>query len=73
MDIKSKIEEIVLKIKNNKEFAAEFTSDPVKAVESVIGIDLPNDQINALIQGVKSKLSIDNSGGIFGSIKKLFK
>lgn len=72
MDIKSKIEEIILKIKGNKEFASEFENDPVKAVESVIGMDIPDDQVNNLIQGVKSKLAIDNVGDVFGSIKKLF-
>ncbi|MHB8129525.1 MAG: hypothetical protein ACYDEX_11055 [Mobilitalea sp.] len=72
MDIKSKIEEIISKIKDNKEFASEFENDPIKAVESVIGIDIPDDQVNNLIQGVKSKLAIDNVGDIFGSIKKLF-
>ncbi len=72
MDINAKIQEIVTKIKDDKEFAAKFTSDPVKALESVVGIDLPDDQINALIQGVKGKISIDKAGDILGSIKKLF-
>ena len=72
MDIKSKIQEIVSKVQNDKEFAAAFASDPVKALESVIGIDLPDDQVNALIQGVKSKISVDKAGDVLGSIKKLF-
>lgn len=73
MDIKAKIEEIVSKVKNDKDFAAKFTSDPVKAVEGVIGIDLPDDQINAIIEGVKSKISVDDIkdkiGGLFGGLK----
>lgn len=72
MDISAKIQEIVSKIQNDKEFAAKFTSDPVKALESVVGIDLPDDQVNALIQGVKSKITVDKAGDILGSIKKLF-
>ena len=43
MDIKDKIEEIVEKVKTDKNFAANFKSDPVKAIESIIGIDLPDD------------------------------
>lgn len=73
MDIKAKIEEIVNKVKNDKDFAAKFTSDPVKAVEGVLGIDLPDDQINAVIEGVKSKISVDDIkdkiGGFFGGLK----
>jgi len=73
MDIKAKIEEIVNKVKGDKDFAAKFTSDPVKAVEGVIGIDLPDDQINAVIEGVKAKISVDDIkdkiGGLFGGLK----
>lgn len=73
MDIKAKIEEIVNNVKNDKDFAAKFTSDPVKAVEGVLGIDLPDDQINALIEGVKSKISVDDIkdkiGGLFDGLK----
>ena len=72
MDIKGKIEEIVAKVKDDKEFAAKFTSNPVQAVESIIGTDLPDDQINAVINGVKAKVSMDNAGGLLGSVKKLF-
>ncbi|QTH41027.1 hypothetical protein J4772_26230 [Cohnella sp. LGH] len=72
MDIKGKIEEIVERIKADKDFSSKFMSDPVKAVESVIGIDLPDAQINALIDGVKAKLTADKAGDMLGSIKKLF-
>ncbi len=72
MDIKAKIEEIIDKVKSDKEFASKFSQDPVKAVESVIGIDLPDDQINALIDGVKAKLSLDKADDLFGKVKKLF-
>ena len=72
MDIKYKIEEIIDKVKSDKDFAYKFSSDPVKALESVLGIDLPDDQIKALIEGVKAKVSLDQAGGLLGSIKKLF-
>ena len=72
MDIGSKIQEIVTKIQNNKDFAAEFSANPAKAIETIVGVDLPDDQVNAVIEGVKSKLSVDQAGGILGSIKKLF-
>jgi predicted RNA-binding protein with EMAP domain len=72
IDIKEKIEEIVDKVKGDKNFAAKFTSDPVKAVESVIGIDLPDDQINPIIEGVKAKLSLDSAGDALGSLTSLF-
>ncbi len=70
MDIKAKIEELVSKVKNDKDFAEKFKKEPVKAVESIIGVDLPDDQINKVIDGVKAKISLDSIGdklgGIFG-------
>ena len=62
---KTKIEEIVNKVKNDKGFAEKFKKDPVKAVESVIGIDLPDEQINAVITAVKGKIGLDMLGGLF--------
>ena len=63
--VKEKIEEIVNKVKNDKNFAEKFKKDPVKAVESVIGIDLPDEQINAVITAVKGKIGLDALGGLF--------
>lgn len=72
MDIQGKINEIVAKVKGDKDFASKFSSDPVKAVESVIGVDLPDDQIKPLLDGVKAKLAADQAGDTLGSFKKLF-
>lgn len=72
MDIKAKIEEIVAKVKNDKSFGEKFKSDPVKAVESVIGVDLPDDMVQKVVAGVKTKLTADQAGGLLGGIKKLF-
>lgn len=60
MDIKAKIEEIVDKVKNDKNFGEEFKANPVKAIESVLGVDLPDEQIKAVVDGVKSKVKLEN-------------
>ena len=74
MDIKEKIDELVSKVKNDKEFGKKFKESPVKAVESVLGVDLPDDQIEKIINGVKAKVSIDDIGdklgGLLGKLKK---
>ena len=70
MDIKGKINEIVDKVKNDKDFANKFKSEPIKAVEEVIGVDLPDDQINKIIDGVKAKINVD---GAIGKLTGLFK
>lgn len=72
MDIKEKIEEIVDKVKSDNNFASKFKKDPIKAIEKIIEIDLPDEQINKLIDGVKAKLALDKNDGLLGKIKKLF-
>ena len=57
---KEKIEEIVNKVKNDKDFANKFKKNPSEAVENVLGINIPNDKVDEIIQAVKLKLSNDN-------------
>lgn len=68
MDIKAKIEELVEKVKSDKDFAAKFKADPIKAVEGVLGVDLPDDKINDIIDGVKAKINLDDLGDKLGGI-----
>ena len=51
-ELKKKIEEIVDKIKNDKDFAKKFKKDPVKALEDATGIDIPEDKIEEVITAV---------------------
>ncbi len=44
----------------------------MKTVESVAGVDLPDDQIKPLVEGVKAKLGKVDLGGIVGKVKGLF-
>lgn len=68
--IKEKISEVVDKIKADEDFAAKFNENPAQALESVVGANLPDDQINAIVDGVKAKLGLDKASGLFGKMKK---
>ena len=72
MDIKGKISEIADKVRTDPEIKSLFAKDPVKAVEKLIGVDLPDDVIKNIIDGVKAKVSLDKAGDLLGGIKKLF-
>ncbi len=73
MDIKAKIDEVVNKVKNDKAFAEKFQKEPIKAVEEILGVDLPDDAIKNIIDGVKAKINIEDIkgkiGGLFGGNK----
>lgn len=72
MDIKAKIDEIVEKIKNDKTLMGKFQKEPIPTVEGLIGIDLPDDLIRNVVDGVKAKISLDAVGDLLGGVKKLF-
>lgn len=72
MNIKAKIEELTEKIKNDKEFSAKFQKDPVAAVEELLGVDLPNDQIEQIVDGIKAKIKLDDIGDKLGALGGLF-
>ncbi len=72
MDVKAKIEEIVGKLKDNEKLKESFKADPVKTVEDLLGVDLPDDVMQNIVAGVKGKMSFDSISGAIGSIKKLF-
>ena len=71
MDIKAKIEELVQKLLSDKNLMAKFDRNPASVIEELIGIDLPNDQVNQLINGIKAKIKLDQVGDVLGGIGKL--
>ena len=44
--------------------------DSIKTVEGLIGVDLPNDKVEAIADGIKAKIDLDKIGdklgGLFG-------
>ena len=72
MDIKAKIEQIVKKLMSDKTLMARFEKNPASVIEQLIGIDLPDQQINQLIEGVRAKIKLDQGGDVLGGRGKLF-
>lgn len=70
--LKDKAEEIIDKIKNDKNIAAKWQKDPISTVEELVGIDLPNDQVQALVDFIKAKIDMDKIGSALGGLKGLF-
>ena len=72
MDIKKMAEELVEKIQKNPKLLSKFKTNPVSVIEELIGIDLPNDQINKLVDGIKAKIALDDVGSVLGTLGGLF-
>ena len=72
LNVKEKVEEIVSKLTQDDGLRAQFQSNPVKAVEKLLGVDLPDDLAQKIVQGVKGKLTVDKLSGAADALKKLF-
>ena len=71
-ELKAKAEELVEKVKSDKDIAAKFAKDPIATVEKLLGVDLPDDQIKAVADFVKAKVDLDKLGNALGGLKGLF-
>lgn len=72
MDIKDKIDGIVAKLTKDKSLMSKFQKNPTKTVKDLVGVDLPDDVVKKVVEGVKGKISVDKLSGVASSIKKLF-
>jgi len=71
-DLKAKIEEIIGKLKSDENLLNNFKENPIKTVDELIGVDLPDEQINNVVNAVKAKINLDSASDIIGKIKNLF-
>ena len=69
MDIKAKVNELVTKITSDEELLAKFKKDPTGTVKDLAGVEIPEDQLKTLTDGIKAKVNLDN---LSGGIGKLF-
>lgn len=72
MDIQKMISEAVRLLTENEDLLKAFNKNPAKTLESVLGVNLPDDQVNALVKGVKAKLGLDDVLEMAGKLKGLF-
>ena len=72
MDIQKIITDAVKLLTENEELLKAFNKNPAKTLEKILGIGLPDDQVNAIVAGVKAKLGLDDVLQMAGKLKGLF-
>ncbi|MBQ8401560.1 MAG: hypothetical protein IJX14_06480 [Clostridia bacterium] len=71
-EIKELIEKAIDKLKEDDDLMENFRKDPIKVVEKLLNVDLPDDKIEAIVNGIKAKLQIDDIGDVLGKLGGLF-
>lgn len=72
MDVKEQINKVVEEVKSNPNIKEQFEKEPVKVIENVVGVDLPDDVVTKIVDGVKAKISLGGISGAADKIKGLF-
>lgn len=76
MDIQKIIADVLAKLEGDNGLLAKFKANPTKTIESLIGVDLPDEQIDAIVKGVMAKIDIEDvaktATGILGKLKGMF-
>lgn len=73
-DIGSLLSQVAGKASDDNDFLYELQDSPAKAIENLTGVNLPDEQIDAIVKqmgGLDSIISIYQSEGTDGLLKKL--
>ena len=68
MDIAKIITDAVNRLMKDEELLKAFKKDPIGTVEKTLGIDLPDEQIEAVVKGIKAKIDVDDALGMAGKL-----
>ena len=71
-DIKELAEKAVETIKGDDNLLESFKTNPIKVVEKVLKIDLPDEILEKIVEIVKTKINVDDAKEALGKIAGLF-
>ena len=72
-DVLDIVEKAVKKILKDEKLQKQFLDEPVKALEKVLDIDLPDELLEPVIDGIKAKIKADQVADTLKDASKLLK
>jgi hypothetical protein len=73
MDITKIVTGIINKAKADPALLANLTSDPEKTIEGLTGIDIPDGQLDSVVEGVKTQIAKVGISNAMDKLGDLFK
>ena len=67
-NLKEKAEQIVAKLRSDNQLMEKFQKNPASVLEEYLGVDLPDDQVNKLVEAIKAKVQLDQLGSTLGGL-----
>ena len=71
-DVKELAEKAIDTIKGDDNLLASFKENPIKVVEKVLKVDLPDEILEKIVDVVKTKINIDDAKDALGKIAGMF-
>ena len=72
VDIKALAEKAISALKNDDNLLESFKENPVKVVEKILNVDLPDEILEKIVDAVKAKINIDDAKEVIGKLSGLF-
>jgi hypothetical protein len=71
-DIKELAEKAIDTIKGDDNLLESFKTNPIKVVEKILNVDLPDEILEKIVEIVKTKINVDDAKEALGKIAGLF-
>ena len=72
MELQEIITKVVKTLTEDEDLLKAFLDNPTKVLEKTFKVDLPDDQINAIVDAVKAKVNVDNALDAVSKLAGLF-
>ena len=73
MELKDSVENVVKRLMDDKDLKKRFDKDPAGVIEDILGVDLPNELVNEVVDLVKAQLTAEKVGDALEALGGLFK
>lgn len=73
VDVKELIEKAVELLTKDENLMDNFKKEPIKTIEKLLNVDLPDDLLESVVKGVQAKIDLDKVGDVLGKLGGLFK
>ena len=73
VDVKELIEKAVEMLTKDENLMDNFKKEPIKTIEKLLSVDLPDDLLESVVKGVQAKIDLDKVGDVLGKLGGLFK
>ena len=73
VDVKELIEKAVELLTKDETLMENFKKEPIKTIEKLLNVDLPDELLENVVKGVQAKIDLDKVGDVLGKLGGLFK